>query len=183
MVSIHPYKGSATAILQNFKKLRTNSRATLITPETVRKDFHGIFKTANFGEAEEILWDPHAGWAEAADVLTDVIKTAISNGVRYIEGVVSKLWLDEGVCHGAIVDDEWVVPAERTLLCIGADTARILADSAPESPELDVGDRFVAAAITVAKVKLSDHQADRYRDAPAGLWDTSPAHGKHQLPS
>ena len=181
MLSIHPYKGGATEILQNFKLLGINPDATLLTPEDVRQRFNGVFKEANFGNAQELLWDPHAGWAEAAEALDATITAAVDNGVTYKASTVSKLILRDGVCEGVTSEHGQAFLADQTLLSTGADTARLLAESAPDQSGLHVGRRFVAGAITVAKVKLTAEQLEVYKDTPAVLWDADPAHGKCNL--
>lgn len=178
MVSIMPYGGGAHQILQNLKKLGIDGGASILTRDEVRGRFGGIFKDADFGDAHELLYDSHSAWAEADKALAATIKAAIDNGVTYSAAAVSQLVLDGARCTGVVTKDGQRLEADQTLLSTGADTARLLADSAPDRPELHAGRRFVAAAITVAKVKLTPAQQEKYAEIPALLWDAKPAHGK-----
>ena len=178
MLSIRPYKGGARAILENFKRLGINQEARVVTPEDVRQRFNGIFKEANFNTVEEFLWEPNAGWAEAANALAATMQAAIDNGVKYVANDVSKLLVTAGRCHGVELVDGSKHYAQKVLLCAGADTARILAESSPGDSGLHAGPRFVAGAIIEAKVRLSPDQMEKYKGTPAVLWDADPARGQ-----
>jgi len=160
MLSILPYKGGASTILDNCKKLGLNPDARIITPEETREKFHGVFRDANFQGIQEFFWDPSAGWADAASALTDTIQATIDNGVNYVPSPVKKLSIQDSGCSGVELADGTKIEADKILLATGAETARLLADSAPREPALHVGPRFVAGAITVAKVKLSPAQIE-----------------------
>ena len=178
MLFFLPHKGGANKVLDNFKRIGFDDGAEVVTPEQVRQQYNGIFRDANFANAEELLWDPHVGWLNAADALTGTIQAAVDNGVEYVPSGVSKLIIEEGVCHGVETADGTRHKAHKVLLSAGAETARLLADSAPHEPQLHAGGRFVAAAIIVAKVKLTDDQIRRYQSAPAVLWDAEPVKGE-----
>ncbi|KIW60737.1 hypothetical protein PV05_00931 [Exophiala xenobiotica] len=183
MLSIRPYKGGARAILENFKRLGINQEARIVTPEDVRQRFNGIFKEANFNTVEEFLWEPNAGWAEAARALAATMQAAIDNGVKYVTNGVSKLLVTAGHCHGVELVDGSKHHAQKVLLCAGADTARILAESSPDDSGLHAGPRFVAGAIIEAKVRLSPDQMETYKSTPAVLWDADPARGETMPPT
>lgn len=178
MLFFLPQKGAANKTLENLKGLGFDDGAEIVTPEQVRQRFDGIFQNANFGEAEELLWDPHVGWLNAADALAGTIQVAIDNGVEYIPDGVSRLIIDDGVCRGVETSSGKRYEADKVLLSAGAETARLLADSAPHQPDLHAAGRFVAAAIIVAKVKLTDEQIRRYKVTPAVGWDAEPVKGE-----
>lgn len=178
MLSIRPYKGGARAMLENFKRLGINKDAKVVTPEDVRTMFNGVFKHADFNKVEEFLWEPNAGWAEAANALAAIMRAAVDNGVSYVSNAVSKLIVVGQHCQGVELTDGSKHYAKKVLLCAGADTARILAESAPQDPSLHAGPRFVAGAIVEAKVKLTPEQVERYKATPAVLWDADPARGR-----
>ncbi|KIW42941.1 uncharacterized protein PV06_06437 [Exophiala oligosperma] len=184
MLSIRPYKGGARAMLENFKRLGINEDAKVVTPEEVKTMFNGVFERANFNKVEEFLWEPNAGWAEAANALAAIMQAAVDNGVSYVSNAVSKLIVVEGrCCQGVELTDGSKHYASKVLLCAGADTARILAESAPQDPGLHAGPRFVAGAIIEAKVKLTSEQLERYKATPAVLWDADPARGETMPPT
>lgn len=177
MLSILPYKGGANTILDNFRKLGIRSDAQTISPEETRQRFHGVFKDADFSEVQEFLWDPAAGWVDAADALSATIQAAVDNGVEYVSSPVRKLLIENGSCSGVEMEGGSCRKADKILLASGADTAQILAESAPQDLSLHAGDRFVAAAISVAKIKLNSEQLSKYKHVPTVLWDANPARG------
>ena len=178
MLSFLPHKGGASRILENFRKVRFEEGAEVVKPELVRQRFDGIFQNANFGDAEELLWDPHTGWLDAAAALEGTIQAAIDNGVEYVSDGASKLIIEDGACRGVETTGGRRYKANKVLLSAGAETARLLAESFPDQPELHAGDRFVAAAILEAKVKLTESQVEQYRSTPTVLWDAEPVKGE-----
>lgn len=183
MLSILPYKGGASTILDNFKKLGIRSEAQTIPPEETRQRFHGVFKHADFTDIQEFLWDPAAGWVAAADALSATIQAAVDNGVEYVSSPVKKLTISDGSCSGVETEDGSCWKADKILLASGGNTAQLLAESSPHDASLHSGDRFVAAAISVAKVKLNAEQLSKYKHVPTVLWDADPARGCHCHPS
>ena len=178
MLFFLPHKGGADQVIQNLREVGFEEGAKVVTPDEVRQDFDGIFKEADFGEAEALLWDPHVGWVDAAAALECTIQAAVDNGVEYIDSGISKLIIRDDICRGVETMTGDRYEAHKVLLSAGAETARLLAESAPHQPELHAGDRFVAAAILEAKVKLSAEQIEKYRATPGVLWDAEPVKGE-----
>lgn len=54
----------------------------------------------------------------------------------------------------------------RVILCTGAHTAWLLAESAPDRPEVQVGDRMVAAAAVMCVHQLPGDQNSKFSSAP-----------------
>lgn len=61
MLFFLPHKGGAKKILENFDEVGFEKGAVVMTPAEVRQGFGGIFQMGNFGDADELLWDPHVG--------------------------------------------------------------------------------------------------------------------------
>ncbi len=76
----------------------------------------------------------------------------MDNDLVYVEGRVSKLLFDRtGDCTGVGVDGNRTIKASKTLLATGGITPKILADSVPKRPELQVkGCKLGAAVLTGA---------------------------------
>ena len=176
MLSIRPYKGGALENLETFQHRGIKKDTVLLMPAKARKRFHGLFEEAHWDTVEKLLWDLHAAWTEAAQASQAIIQIAIDQGVVYHASTVG-LFLSVGECVGVETEQGGKTLADRTLSCIGADIAELLAKSAPSQPDLQVECRFVAGTITVAKVKLTPEQLKLYKNTPAVLCDASPAHG------
>ena len=158
--------GLGRRMIQNFKDLGVRSKAEVVGPEELRKRYP-LFWDTDYTEATDCYVNPEAGWAEAASALKAVIAEAISYGVEYVEGSVSRLLFDdERDCTGVELKDGRTLEAGKVVLATGANTARILADSAPERQELQAGDRIMGAAVVCGMVDLTDEQVEFYKDIP-----------------
>ncbi|KAL9609985.1 MAG: hypothetical protein Q9167_005287 [Letrouitia subvulpina] len=156
-------------MVQNFKDLGVESKAEVIRPEELRKRYP-LFWDADYKEAKDCYVNPEAGWAEAAPALKAVITEAVSYGVDHVEGSVSRLLFDdESNCIGVELKDGRMLKAGKVVLATGANTARILADSAPERQELQARDRIMGAAVVCGMVEVTDEQAKVYKDIPLFL--------------
>lgn len=88
--------------------------------------------------------------------LTKVTEAVVQGGVEYHAADIKKLLFDEsGACTGAESVDGRTWTADHVILCTGAATARLIADSAPWRKDIQVGDRMVAAAVVTGLAKLS----------------------------
>lgn len=77
-------------IVQTFKDLGLETKAEVVGPEELRGRYP-LFWDADYKEAKDCYVNPEAGWAEAASALRAVISEAVSYGVEYVEGSVSRL--------------------------------------------------------------------------------------------
>lgn len=157
----------AALLIENYAKLGvTGKRASLIAPDEVRKLYGGVLKDAELDGAEAIFQNEACGWVEASKVLERAIEAAASSGVELVEGQVVRLDFDEHTCVGARSDDGRIFLADRVILATGAATAKLLADSAPDWPELQIGDRLIAAAVWSGIAKLDAVAAEKLRGGP-----------------
>lgn len=153
--------------IENYKALGLDHVAELTSPEIGKSRFEGFFKDANWTDNTESFWNPRSGWAEAAPALRKVIETAIAEGVAYVVATVAMLCLKpNGSCTGLGTDDGRLFAADKTVLCTGAFTAKLLADSAPHNKEFQVNGRMVAAGAVSCTVKLTPKQQERFKDLP-----------------
>ena len=170
-------------IIENFKKLNAYYEAETFGPDKMKTRFDGIFADADYSHVNEIYWNPLSGWAEAARALEATIKVAVNNGVQYIAQSVSKILLADGRCTGVQLDNSQEIHAEHVILCTGAYTAKLIADSAPTWPELQVGRRIIAAAVCEAATDVSEAQKAKYEKMPVVVFDDAVrVQGKHILP-
>ena len=83
-------------------------------------------------------------------------------------GAVSKLLFDEssGSCYGVSLEDGKEFIATKIVLATGANTAKIIADSAPDRKDIQVEDRITGAAVVTGAVRLNDAQMKHYGSMP-----------------
>ncbi|KUJ09367.1 sarcosine oxidase-like protein [Mollisia scopiformis] len=159
--------GLGREMIDNYKKLNTDVVPELITVEAFKKRYGSFFETTDFTGIEEIFVNEKSGWAEATKALKALTDATIKLGVNYVEGEISTLTFDDaGGCTGVKFKDGKPLTAERLILSAGALTAKLIADSAPKRPELQVGDRIVAAAVITGVVNLSAQDGKKYTEIP-----------------
>ena len=126
--------GMARRIIQNYNDLHMDHSSEMIAPEEVGKRWNEVYTGADLNGVEEIFWNAGCGWADAAGY---TVETAAESGVAYKEGEMASLLLDDGkTCRGVRLKDETELMADQILLCTGAHTAKLLADSAPQWKEI-----------------------------------------------
>jgi sarcosine oxidase/L-pipecolate oxidase len=167
-------------IIKNFDSLNESTGSEIIGPDEMKKRYNGLFANTDYGGVKDIFVNPTSGWAEATLAVRKIIEAAIGNGVKYVEGDVVTLELGtNGDCTGIRMKSRDILRAQKIILCTGAGTAKLLADSAPDQKDLQVEDRITAAAVVTGVVKLDPRQAERFTSAPVfvhgvgevqGLW-------------
>ncbi|KAF3909503.1 hypothetical protein AA313_de0203907 [Arthrobotrys entomopaga] len=160
-------EGPGQAVIDNYKKVAGYSPAVLISPQEAKSRFGGIFREADWEGVTHCTWNPAAGWGEAENALNNVIQTAVDLGVEYQIATAAKLlFTSSGRCSGVLSTDGKTLTADRVIVCTGAYTAKLFAESAPESPELQVDGRIVAAAAIMGAFKVPKDQMEKYQTAP-----------------
>ncbi|KAL6720694.1 hypothetical protein ACLMJK_002619 [Lecanora helva] len=165
-------------ISENYKKLGVDVGAELFKPENLKTKFGGIYADTDLSDVEHLLWNPSCGWAEAARALEETIAAAVENGVHYVTTSVARLIIENGSCAGITTEDGRTFIAEKTILSTGAYTAKLLAGSAPKQPDLQVGDRIVAAGVCEAAMDLTPEQIKKFNHVPAFVLDANKTQGK-----
>ena len=159
--------GLGRRMIENYKKLKTDISPEMLRVEEFKKLYNGFFENTNFEDVEEIFVNRKSGWAEATKALKALTDAAVSAGVKYIEGDVASLTFNEtGGCTGVRMVDGGALSADKIILSTGAGTAKLLADSAPKRPELQVGNRMVAAAVVTGIVKINAKDGKQYTEIP-----------------
>jgi sarcosine oxidase/L-pipecolate oxidase len=173
-------RGFPQKVIDNYKHLQTDEKVRMATPEEVRRLYGGIFEDAEFDEMPEILINESSGWVEANKALKEVIDAALSAGVKSIEMDITSLEFDgEGSCVGVRSASGQTFSAANVILATGARTAKLIADSAPSRADLQVGERFTAAAIFTGTVKVDAERAEVFRTAPVFLYALGQAQGMY----
>ncbi|KKY25353.1 putative sarcosine oxidase [Phaeomoniella chlamydospora] len=126
-----------------------------------------IFKHAEWSTAQEAYFNSNSGWVEADRAMKSVIDNAIALGVEYIEATVQTiLFAESGSCIGAQTVDGRQITADKVLLCTGPYTAKILADSAPMKPEIQINYRMVAVGAVSCTATYDPEERDSLETAP-----------------
>jgi sarcosine oxidase / L-pipecolate oxidase len=173
-------RGFPRRVIDNHKHLKTDEKVRMATPEEVRKLYGGIFEDAKFDGMPEILINESSGWVEASEALKMVIDAAVSAGVKSVEVDIASLEFDgEGSCVGVRSTSGQTFSARNVILATGAGTAKLIADSAPNRADLQVGERFTAAAIFTGTAKVDPERAEVFRTAPVFLHAFGQAQGMY----
>ena len=155
-------------VIQNYVDLNVDHHVRMLNEDEVKGKFDGLMEDTSWNGVEGIFWNPNSGVAEAADALAATILEAVDLGAIYVEGTVSKLQFDHAQkCVGIHTKNGQELKADHIVLCAGAQTAKLLADSASDWKSLQVDGRLVAAGVVEAAVQLNAEQIERFKSAPA----------------
>jgi sarcosine oxidase / L-pipecolate oxidase len=175
--------GLGRRMIENYRKLKTDVAPEMVAPEEFKNRFDGFFRDTNFEGVDEIFVNKKSGWAEASKALKAVIDATVSAGVRYIEGDIASLTFNEmGGCTGVRMTEGTILSADKVILSTGAGTAKLMADSAPEKPEFQVGSRIVAAAAISGIVKFNAQEGKKYTVIPVTLHSMEGTRGALSAP-
>lgn len=155
--------------VENFEKVLGRSPATILDLSEAKGRFGGVFKDGDWSGVDSCTFNPEAGWADAEEALRSVIQEAVDLGVEYRPSSVGKVLFNSyGRCVGVQTTDrkDREILADRIVLCTGAYTAEILAESAPDRPELQVGDRMVAAGAAMCLFRIPETEMGKFASAP-----------------
>ncbi|KAL8890837.1 MAG: hypothetical protein Q9215_002063 [Flavoplaca cf. flavocitrina] len=167
-----------TKIIDNFKKLKVHYEAEVFSPDEMRTRFDGLFADADYSYVTEVYWNPLSGWAEAARAVEATTQAAVDGGVQYVAASVSELLLEDGRCKGIRTTEGRTYYADHVILSTGANTAKLLADTAPEEPGMQVARRITAAAVCEAATDMNEEQKKKYRNMPVFVLDDGVTQGE-----
>ena len=174
----------APTIAENFKRLNAHDDFRVVPLQEAKYLHDDIFKDADYTGVSQILINNSSGWAEAKRALKHVIETAVHAGVEYTVADVATLTFDdEGSCTGVECTSGEMLKATKIILCTGAGTAKLIADSAPQRKDIQVGDRLVAAAICTGLIELTSEAVQRLNRAPVCVEDLLPGRGSSATPT
>lgn len=171
--------GMGRAALKNYETLGDEYEAIMLDPGVARTRFEGIFADAEWTGVKQNFYNPRSGWAEAEAALRNVIQSAVNNGVQYIADAVTKLILNESdACTGVETTSGRRISADYIVLCTGAQTALLIADSAPDNQALQVNGRMVAAGAVTCCVRLPLERRERFQNVPVMFNGLDHTHGQ-----
>ena len=129
--------GFGKDVIANYTSLRPDEKWKIANPKDVKNLYGGLFRNANFGKHEEIFVNESSGWVEASKALQKVIETAVFAGVKSVELDISSLVFDkDGACIGVQSTDGQVLSASHIILATGAETVKLLVESATDIPKI-----------------------------------------------
>jgi sarcosine oxidase/L-pipecolate oxidase len=173
--------GMGRGAIENYKTLGADVKAEIITLEDARGRFGGIFKEANWEGAKECFWNPGSGWGEGEGALRSIIQAAVAAGAIYHEATVATLLIDpSGICTGVKTVDGEILSADHVVLCTGALTTKLLADTAPYNKDLQVGGRLIAAAACSGTASFAPEMMDKLKAGPVFFNGLDHTHGKQE---
>lgn len=151
---------------QNYKLLGVETSATWLTIDEVKSKWGRILSDTNFEGVEKCFWNPQSGWADADRALAAVTQMAIDHGVKYCAEAVQKLIIKDSLCTGVQLESGQQINADCILMCTGARTASLLAESAPYDKKIQVGERLIATGAVGFFIKLDCNKSGRFEDMP-----------------
>jgi len=171
--------GMGDACFENYKKICIDPGVEILTPDQARERFP-VFKNAYWVGVKDNYYNPRSGWGEADPAMRAAMEAALSVGVKYVQAAVERLIFDDqGACVGIKIADGDEMRAGSILLCTGAWTAALIADSAPHNKDVQVNGRMVAAAATQCIVECDPEHWALYRGAPVHFLGMSHTHGEY----
>lgn len=154
-------------LANNYRKLGRDLDFEIIRPEELRKRYQGLFDETDFRGAGDIFLNRSSGWAEAKSAVNAVIDHAVRAGVRNVALDIDRLIFDKsGVCIGVQAKNGETLHADRIILCTGAYTAKLMADSAPDRKDIQVGHRLTAAAVIEGLFRLDPARVEKFKIGP-----------------
>ncbi|OHX01258.1 sarcosine oxidase [Colletotrichum incanum] len=155
------------------RSLGHDSGASWMTPDEVRAAWPA-FGTADFEGLDRVRYNPRCGWVEAANSLEVVRQHVINAGARLVVGEVRTLLFDtNGDCTGVRLDNGDELNG-TVVLCTGARTAALLAESAPDRKEIHAAHRLIPTGAVSFTLKAEGEQKEKFEGIPV-LKNTLPA--------
>lgn len=174
--------GMGRGAIENYKALGANVKAEIITLEDARGRFGNIYKDANWEGATECYWNPGSGWGEGEGALRSIITAAVEAGAIYHQATVSKLVIDaSGTCTGVETTEGEILSAQNIVLCTGALTTKLLADTAPDNKDLQVNGRLIAAGACSGIARFPIEMLEDFKKAPVFFNGLDHTHGKRSI--
>lgn len=118
-------------------------------------------------EDHKELWlNEDIGVADATHAVEAVAEQAAKEGVIREQGNISKLLVEEGVCHGVERTDGTFILAKTTIVAIGPWTPALLEESNIRIPLVAGGNVFDVTAVRVATLDLVGDEYERFKSMP-----------------
>jgi sarcosine oxidase/L-pipecolate oxidase len=188
----------AERIRSNFKKFGVRDETRDATFDEIRRSWGGLMKDVNTEGFGSAYWNPGAGWAEADRAVEALLCDAVTRGVRYHQGRVSDLCLDENVTNvaagtmgnglreigidaakvgaavsGVKLEDGTLIRGDRIVLATGAWTSSLMSNAESqlglEGREL-VECQVKAAGVVAVHFELSEQEKTEFDQLPVVVY-------------
>jgi sarcosine oxidase/L-pipecolate oxidase len=169
-------------LANNYRKSGRELDFEIIRPEELRERYLGLFDETDFRGVGDIFLNRSSGWAEAKAAVNAVIDCAVKAGVRNVALDVVSLILDKsGVCTGLQGKNGETLRADRIILCTGAYTAKLMADSAPGRKDIQVDHRLTAAAVIEGIFRLDPARVEKFKNGPVFVHNVGEVMGEQSV--
>lgn len=151
--------GMGKKVFANDEALGIDHNSEVLTPAEARARFP-VFAEADWTDVEECFYNTRSSWGKGVGAVRSLVQAAVDEGAAFKQAAVKKLLCDDKrtSCLGVELQDGDKIFADRVVLCTGAYTAQVLADSAPDWKELQISDRMVAAAAVQCQVNYAPEE-------------------------
>ena len=171
-------------IAGNYKKFNKSLDYEVIEVDKLKTLYSGLFAELDATGVGKIFLNRDSGLVQARDVLQAVIDEAEKGGAQLVTGDISKLTFDEtGGCSGVITTNGRALHADAILLCTGAYTEKLMADSAPERPDLQINGRLVASGIISGLLEVGGERLDIFEHGTILVHNVGKTSGKQSCHS
>ena len=165
----------AQRIRKNFKESGHEDTTKDLDFEQVKSEWGGVLKdidTAGLGNAYS---NPGAGWAEADKAVAAILAEAVNNGVRYHQGDVRELLLNDNNedIKGVKLDDGSILTADRIVLATGAWSSQLMT-TVEDTLQMEETERLeaqvMAGGVCCAFFDITDEEKKRLDQMPVVIY-------------
>ena len=127
--------------VENHKKLQVQPNFKFFTADEAKQQFGGLFKDTDYEGVKKVYVNYDSGWAEATDVLDNVLAAAGAAGVKIITAEVASVIFnnDNSQATGVLTTAGDTFSATKIILSNGAGLPKLMADSVPDRDDFQLG--------------------------------------------
>ena len=179
MVWIMPDPNFPKLITDNYRSVGRELKWEIIKPAEPRQRWGGAFADADLDGVNDMFFNPESGCADATPALNAVIDSAIEAGAKNVAMDVARIIYDGDRCVAVQDASGTGLQADHIILCTGAYTPKLLADSATHREELQMRDNLRAAAVLTGLLHLDDVRCEKLANAPILINDIGKTMGQY----
>jgi sarcosine oxidase / L-pipecolate oxidase len=168
-------------VARNYKALGRQPDFEIVTADEMRARYDGVFEGTDMSGVNSIFLNRSSGVAQAKDALAALIDEAVRLGVRNVALDVQRLINDsDGACVGIEGHNGEQIKADRVILCTGAYTPKLLADSVPLQKESQLKNVIACCSFT-GILKLDADRLKKFIQSPVFCHNISKIPGTSPL--
>lgn len=144
-----------------------------VSLDEVEKRWKGCMQGTRTEGFKDAYWNPEAGWCEAADATTSMMQAAQKMGVKYVEGDVAELRLEDDRVSSVLTISGQQFSADQIVLATGAWTSNVLCSTEDflDIPDEDRIERQAqAAGVAVAHFEMSTDEMEHLSEMPVVVY-------------